>query len=199
MGESAKPNGKSNSNPSAGGDSGEEVSGGTWDPPAAKDCQSQSEIGGSSQAGPWSKPGEVGNKPKGKKIGRGETRSSNPVGREAPLKSPVNSAWGKTEGAKDWTPSEVGMDDSVSQRGGGFRTAPSMEPGKKSWADQVEDEMDYASGDEPAPMFAPAPGLEGDGSGGDDRWVESGKGKAKAKGKAKSATGWSDVTNEGFW
>jgi len=203
MGQSAKPDGKSNSNPSVKDDSGDDKDG-PWNPPAAKDW-SQSEIGGSSQAGPWSKPGEAGNKPNGKKAGWGETRSPNPVGRGAPVKSPVKppvkSAWGKTEGAKDWTPSELGMDDSVSQRGDGFRTAPSMEPGKKSWADLVEDgdEMDYASGDEPAPMVAPAPDLEGDRDGGDDEWVEGGKRKGKAKGKAKSASGWSDVTNQGFW
>jgi hypothetical protein len=96
------------------------------------------------------------------------------------------------------------MDDSVSQRGSGSRPAPSMEPTKKSWADLVEDgdEMDYGNGDEPAPMVAPEPDLEGDGDDGDDDgWIEKGKAKAKGKGKgkAKSATGWSDVSNQGIW
>lgn len=191
MGGSTKPDGKSNPSPGVkddGGDGGE-----LWNAPAAKGW-SQSEVDGGSQAGPRSTPGKAGNKPRGGK-------TPNPGGRGTPPKSALKPVWGD---AKDWTPSELGQDDSVSQHGDGFRTAPSMEPGKKSWADQVEDEFDYENGDEPAPMVAPAPDLEGDkGESDDDSWVASGKkkgkGKGKAPGKARSATGWSDVTSPGMW
>ena len=148
------------------------------------------------------KPGETGNKSNGKPRW-GETPNPKPTGRGAPLKSPMKPAWGNTGDAKDWSRSELGLDDSVSQRGGDFRNPPSMEPGKKSWADQVEDgdEMDYASGDEPAPVVAPPPELRGGRNGNGSGWVESGKGKGRGrgKGKAKSATGWSDVTAQGPW
>ena len=219
MGQSAKPPGESTSNQIPKDDSGEDDN--PLGTPAAQDW-SKSEINGGSQADPWSKPGGAGNKSNGEKAGWGKTPKPGPVGRGAPVKPPVNSAWGNTwgakdwtsselgqdnngsqrggGGAKDWTPSELGLNDSVSQRGGGgFRTPPTMEPGKKSWAEQVDEE--YGSGDEPAPMVAPAPDLEGDGDGDEDEWVESGKRKAKgkAKGKAKSTTGWSDVTNQGHW
>jgi len=146
------------------------------------------------------KPGETGNKPNGKP-GWGETSNPKPIGRGAPLKSPVKPAWGNTGDAKDWSRSELGLEDSVSQRGGDFRNPPSMEPGKKSWADQVEDEMDFAGGDEPAPLIVPAPELEGGGNGNGSGWVQSGRGRGRGrgKGKAKSATGWSDVTAQGPW
>ena len=197
-GESAGPPEKLSPNPSAKEDGSDDD--GPWNPPAAKGW-TQSEIDGGSQADPWSVPVKVENKPRGKDTGLGKTRNTNPVGRGVLPKAPVKPAWGNTGGAKDWTPSELGLDDSVSQRGGGFRTPPNLEPGKKSWADQVEDEFDYASGNEPSPVAGPAPGLEGDGDGADDGWVQGGKGKGKGKGqgKAKSATGWSDVTNQGIW
>ena len=179
-----------------------------WNPPVAKDW-SQSEVGGGSQTGPWTAPGRAENKPKGRKIGWGETGSPNPASRGAPPKSPppkpsVKPSWGNTGDVKDWTRSELGLEDSVSQRGGGFRTPPSLEPGKKSWADQVDDEFGYASGDEPAPMVVPAPDLGGDGDGSEEEWVTSGKNKRKGKGKgqagkAKSATGRSNVTSQGTW
>ncbi|KAF9650344.1 hypothetical protein BDM02DRAFT_1459447 [Thelephora ganbajun] len=208
MGESAKPVEESNSNPDVkdnGKDNGND-DGRPWNAPAAKDW-SQSEIGGGSQAGPRPGPEGAGSKPNNKDPGLGDTPDPNPSGQEVRLKSPVKSAWGNAGGAKDWTPSELGLEDSVSQRGGGFRTPPNREPGKKSWADLVEDgdEMEYTNGDELAPVVAPAPDIEGGGDGGDEGWVESGKSKSKGKGegkgrgKAKSATGWSDVTNQGFW
>lgn len=199
MGESAKPAGEPNSNPNLKDDGGDDD--GPWNPPAARNW-SQSEIDGGSQADPWSGPGKPEKKPNGKP-GWDEMRNPNPAGRGAPLKSPVKSGWGKTGAAQDWSPSELGLDDSVSQRGGEFRTTSSTEPGKKSWADLVEDgdEMDYVGGGEPAPMVMPAPDLGSNGDGDDNGWVESGKGKSKTKkkGKAKSATGWSDVTNQGPW
>lgn len=196
MDESAQPVGKPNPFPSIKDDGGEND--GTWNAPAAKGW-TRSELGGGSQADPWSTPGGSGGKPKGQGTKREEARGSNPAGQGAPPKSAVKPAWGNAGAAKDWSRSELGMDDSVSQRGGGFRTGPTLEPGKKSWADQVEDEMDCASGDEPSPMILPAPELEGDGDGSDEGWMESGKGKGKGKGKARSATGWSDVTNQGIW
>jgi len=199
MGQSAKPVEKPDPSPSLKDDTGDD--GSPLNAPAAQGW-SQSEIGGGSQADPWSGPGEAGNKPNGKPRWV-ETPNPKPTGRGAPLKSPVKPTWGNTEDAKNWTPSELGLDDSVSQRGSGFRNPPTMEPGKKSWADQVEDgdEMDYASGEEPASVVAPAPDIEGNGDGGNSTWVESGKGKGRGrgKGKAKSATGWSDVTNRGPW
>jgi hypothetical protein len=81
-----------------------------------------------------------------------------------------------------------------------FRTAPNRDPKKKSWADEVEDELEFTNGnrDQPAPTVAPEPDLDG-GDGDDGGWVQSAKGKGKGKGKAKSTTGWSDVTNQGFW
>jgi len=195
MGESAKPAGKPNSNPSGKEDTGD--GDGPLNATGAKDW-SQSDIGGGSQADPWSGPGRAGHKPNGKP-GWNATRNPKPAGRGTPLKSPVKPGW---EGANNWTPSELGLDDSVSQRGGGFRSASNVEPGKKSWADLVEDgdEMDYGSGDEPAPMVAPPPDLGGDEDEGEDEWVENRKGKKKGKGggKAKSATGWSDVS-KGPW
>ena len=173
-----------------------------WNPPVAKGW-SQSEINGGSEADPWSVPVKVESKPRGRGIGLSKTRGANPVGRGAPPKAPVKPAWGNTADAKDWSPSELGLDDSVSQRGGGFRTPPSLEPGKKSWADQVEDEFDYPGGDEPSAVAGPAPVLEGEEDADDDGWVQSGKAKGKGKGKgpgkAKSASGWSDVTNQGIW
>jgi len=196
MGESAGPPKKPSPGPSVKDDDGDDT--GPWNAPVAKGW-SQSEIDGGSQADPWSVPVKFENKPRGKDTGLGKTRNPNPPGRGVPSKAPVKPAWGNTGAAKDWTPSELGLDDSVSQRGGGFRTPPNLEPGKKSWADQVEDELDRASGDESSPAAGPAPDLEGD----DDGWVQSGKGKGKAKGKgqgkAKSTTGWSDVTNQGIW
>jgi len=200
MGGSDGPPKKPSPDPSVKDDGGDDDS--PWNPPVAKGW-SQSEVGGGSQADPWSAPAKVENKARGKDTGFGKPRNPNPVGRGVPPKAPVKPAWGNTGDAKDWTPSELGLDDSVSQRGGGgFRTPPSLEPGKKSWADQVEDELDYASGDEPAPMVVPAPDLEGDEDAADDGWVQSGKGKegkGKGAGKARSATGWSDVTNQGIW
>lgn len=196
MGESAGPPEKPNPDPSVKDDDGDDDR--PWNAPAAKGW-SQSEVGGGSQADPWSVPVKFENKSKGRDTGFGKTRGPNPAGRGVPPKAPVKPAWGNSGGAKDWTPSELGLDDSVSQRGGGFRTPPNLEPGKKSWADQVEDELDRTSEDETSPAAGPAPDLEGDGDGADDGWVQSGKGKGKAKGKAKSTTGWSDVTNQGIW
>ena len=203
MGQSAKPVEKADPSPSVKDDAGDDD--GPSNTPVAKGW-SQSEIGGSSQADPWSGPGKARNQPNGKPEGV-ETPNPKPAGRGTPVKSAVKPAWGDTGDAKDWTSSELGLDDSVSQRGGGFKNAPSTEPGKKSWADQVEDgdEMDYVSGDEPAPVVAPAPDLGGDEDGESSGWVGSGKGKGKGKrkgkgkGKAKSVTGWSDVTNRGPW
>jgi hypothetical protein len=193
---SAKPAEKPNPNPNAKDDNDDNDR--PWNPPAAQGW-SQSEIGGGSQPDPWSGPGRTGNRPGGAKSGPSERRNPNPP----------KPAWGNGGEGRDWTTSELGVDDSVSQRGDeGFRTAPSKGPGEKSWADQVEDEIEYANGDEPAPMVAPAPDLEGDGGDGSDNgWVDSGRGKGKGKGrgkgggrgKAKSATGWSDVSNQGFW
>ena len=198
MGESAKPVAKPDSNPSVKDDAGDE--GQLWNAPGTKGW-SQSEVGDGSQADPWSGPGKVKSKPDVKPGWTKTPKGPNPTG--PPLKSPVKSAWGNSGDAKNWTPSELGLDDSVSQRGDEFRKAPSMEPGKKSWADLVEDgdEMDYASGDEPAPMVAPAPDIGGDEDEDDDSWLEAGKGRGKGggKGKPKSTTGWSDVTNQGFW
>jgi len=221
MNGSTKPVEKPDPSTSAEDNTGDD--GGPWKAPVARGW-SQSEISGSSQADPRpgpgkagnqsngppggagnqsnGKPGETGNKSNGKP-GWVETSNPKPTGRGAPLKSPAKPAWGNTGGAKDWSRSELGLEDSVSQRGGEFRNPPSMEPGKKSWADQVEDgdEMDYASEDEPAPVVAPAPEIGGGGNGNGSRWVESGKGKGRGrgKGKAKSATGWSDVTSQGPW
>lgn len=198
MGESTKPATKPDPDPSVKEDSGDE--GQVWNAPEAGGW-SQSEVGGGSQADPWSGPGKAENKPDVKPGWTKTPKGPNPTG--APLKSPVKSAWGNGGGAKNWTPSELGLDDSVSQRGDEFRKVPSMEPGKKSWAELVEDddEMDFASGDEPAPTVAPAPDIGGDGDKGDSAWLSAGKGRGKdgGKGKAKSATGWSDVTNQGFW
>ena len=202
MGESAGPAEKPKPVPSVKDGDGDDDS--PWNAPVAKGW-SQSEIDGGSQADPWSVPVKIENKPRGKDTGLGKTRNPNPGGRGIPPKAPVKPAWGNSGDAKDWTPSELGLDDSVSQRGGGFRTPPTLEPGKKSWADQVEDELDRESGDESSPAAGPAPDLEGGGGGADDGWVQSGKGKGKVKGKgkgqgkAKSATGWSDITNQGIW
>lgn len=159
-----------------------------WNPPAAQDW-SQSDLASGSQAGPWSKPGKAGGKPNGRKNGAGGPRKP----------SPPRPTWSGTgEGAKEWTPSELGVGDSVSQRGDDvFRTAPTRNPEKKSWADQVEDE--YANGDMPAPMVAREPDVKGGDEDDDEGWVKSAKGNGKGKGKAKSATGWSDVSNQGFW
>lgn len=109
-------------------------------------------------------------------------------------KNPAKPSWGDGN--------EPGAEDSVSQRGDEeFRKAPSRNPGKKSWADQVEDgdELEYANGNEPAPVVVPEPIPEAKEN---DSWRESGKnkkGKGKGSGKAKSTTGWSDVTNQGPW
>ena len=193
MGESAKPVEKADSNPGAEDDNGDNER--LWDPPAAPEW-SQSEAGGGSQADPWSGPRKSEGKPNGTKNGSTESHNSNSAG----------PAWGGAGGAKDWTPSELGADDSVSQRGDdGFRNAPSRNPEKKSWADLVDDGDEI----EPAPVFSPAPDPEVDSD--EDDWVATGKGrgrgrgrgkgkgKGRGKGKARSATGWSDVTNQGFW
>lgn len=183
MGRSAKPVDKSDSNSNAAeDDNGEEDR--PWNPPAAQDW-SQSEIG--SRAGPRSRPGNAGGKPKVTKNGPGRARKP----------TAAESAWGGVDGAKDWTPSELGAEDSVSQRGDDlFRNAPNRNPEKKSWADEVEDE--YTNGDHPPPAVVPEPELGG-GDEDDDGWVQSAKGKGKGKGKAKSTTGWSDLTNQGHW
>jgi len=221
MGGSAKPVEKPDPSTSPEDDTGDDS--GPWKAPVAQGW-SQSEIGSSSQVNPWSgpgkagnqsndkpggagnksngKPGETGNKSNGKP-GWVETPNPKPIGRVAPLKSPVKPSWGNTGDAKDWSRSELGLEDSVSQRGGAFRNPPSMEPGKKSWADQVEDgdEMDYASGDEPARVVTPVPEPVGGGDRNGSGWVESGRGRGRGrgKGKAKSATGWSGVTDRGPW
>lgn len=190
MGESTKPVEKPSSDSGPKDDEGGEDC--PWNPPAAQDW-SQSEIGGGSrsQVDPWSGPGKS----------RDKRNGTNNVPRGTSKPTPARSGWGGTGGAKDWTASELGVDDSVSQRGDDvFRTSPNRNPEKKSWADEVEDEMGYANGYEPAPTVAPEPEPEV-GGGGDDGWVERGKrkGNGKGKGKAKSTTGWSDVTNQGFW
>lgn len=200
MGESAKPVTKPDSDPSVNGDSSDE--GQVRNAPETKGW-SQSEVGGGSQADPWSGPGKA----KGKadvKPGWIEThKGPNTTG--APLKSPAKPAWGNSGDAKNWTPSELGLGDSVSQRGDGdeFRKVSNMEPGKKSWAELVEDddEMDFATEDEPVARIAPASDIGSDGDEGDSAWLAAGKGRGKDRGraKAKSTTGWSDVTNEGIW
>ena len=191
MGSAAKPVDKSSLDRIAEGDNGNEDR--PMNPPAAQNW-SQSEIGAGSQGDPWSGPGKPGGKPSLAKNGPNGIRGQNPI----------KPAWGNNNGvggAKDWSPSELGVGDSVSQRGDeGFRKAPTMAPGKKSWADQVEDgdEMsEYGAGDEPAAMVAPEPNLDSEDED-DEGWVKRGRAKGKGQGKAKSATGWSDVS-KGPW
>lgn len=165
---------------------------GAWNPPAAQDW-SRSEVGSVSQADPWSRRGNAGGKPNDTNNEPGGTRKS----------TLAKAGWGSSGGAKDWTPSELGVDDSVSQRGDDdIGNAPKRHPEKKSWADEVEEEMGYANGKKPAPMVAPEPDLWGD-DGGDEGWpperVKRKRNPKGGRGKARSATGWSGITNQGHW